>query len=255
LSETAESATRKVQPYDLFMLGLSVYVLLALAVAAFLPLDGQSRQVLQSADNAVCVVFLADFVRNFIRADHKLEYLRWGWLDLLASIPTIDALRFARLARVVRIIRVLRGFRSARQLIAFVLQRRAQSAFWGMALASFILLVFASITILEVERDAPGANITSARDAVWWAYVTITTVGYGDRFPVTTEGPADRGGPDGCGGGALRDLHRLRRDVVPLARRGGAGARHQPPGAARGRTRGRGAHPGARWRHHRVGDE
>lgn len=179
---------RTLAPYDLFSLGLSVYVLLALLVGVLVPMDAASRQVLQTADNAVCVFFLLDFVRGLLRAERKLAYLKWGWLDLLASIPTVDALRFARVARIVRIIRLLRGFRSARHLIAFALLRRAQAAAWGMALASFVLVVFSSVAILEVERGAEGANIDSAPDAVWWAYVTITTVGYGDQFPVTTEG-------------------------------------------------------------------
>jgi len=179
---------RTLAPYDLFSLGLSVYVLLALLAAVLVPLDAPTRQVLQTADNAVCAFFFLDFVRSLLRAERKLAYLKWGWLDLLASIPMVDALRFARVARIVRIIRLLRGFRSARHLIAFALQRRAQAAAWGMALASFVLVVFSSVAILEVERGAEGANIDSAADAVWWAYVTMTTVGYGDHFPVTSEG-------------------------------------------------------------------
>ncbi|HYW06453.1 MAG TPA: ion transporter [Longimicrobium sp.] len=174
--------------YDLFSLGLSLYVLAALVVGALLPANAPSRHVLQVADDVVCAFFLVDFARNLVRAERKLAYLKWGWLDLLASIPTLDALRFARVARIVRIVRILRGFRSARHLVTFVLRRRAQAALWGMALVSFILVVFAAVAILEVERDARGANIQTAGDAVWWAYVTITTVGYGDHFPVTAEG-------------------------------------------------------------------
>jgi voltage-gated potassium channel len=50
-----------------------------------------------------------------------------------------------------------------------------------------LLIIFSSIAILQVEKD-PASNIKSAEDAIWWAYVTITTVGYGDKYPVTTEG-------------------------------------------------------------------
>lgn len=49
------------------------------------------------------------------------------------------------------------------------------------------MVIFSAIAILQVEDD-PNSNIKTAEDAIWWAYVTITTVGYGDKFPVTTEG-------------------------------------------------------------------
>ena len=174
--------------YDLFTLGLSVYVLSALVASTVFPLDPESMKVLGAADYAVCLAFLVDFFRNLIRAERKMEYLRWGWLDLVAGIPTVDALRFARAARMVRVVRVLRGFRSARHLGAFILGTRAGAAFWGMALLAFLMLVFSAVAILQVERDAPGASIRTAADALWWAYATIATVGYGDRVPVTTEG-------------------------------------------------------------------
>ena len=57
-----------------------------------------------------------------------------------------------------------------------------------VAVLALILIIFSSISILQFEAEAPGANIITAEDALWWSYVTITTIGYGDKFPVTTEG-------------------------------------------------------------------
>ena len=120
-------------------------------------------------------------------AERKLAYLKWGWIDLISSIPMLDFVRWGRIARVVRIIRVLRSVRSTRMLLAVALARRAESAFMSAALVAVLLVTFASIAILHVE-PGPEANIANAQDAVWWSVVTITTVGYGDKYPVSVEG-------------------------------------------------------------------
>ena len=54
--------------------------------------------------------------------------------------------------------------------------------------AAHFAVTLGALAVLDVERNAPDANITSAGDALWWACTTVTTVGYGDRFPVTTQG-------------------------------------------------------------------
>jgi voltage-gated potassium channel len=108
-------------------------------------------------------------------------------LDLLSSIPTINIARWGRAARLARLLRVLRGVRATKILGALALARRAESAFLAVALVAILLLVAASISILQVET-VDGSNIKTADDALWWALTTITTVGYGDRYPVTPEG-------------------------------------------------------------------
>lgn len=177
--------------YQLFMLALCVYTLLALGVEAVFKPGGEVRQVLAYTDTAVCVAFLGDFFLSLYRAKNRWRYLyTWGWLDLLSSIPTLDAARWGRAARVARIFRVMRGVRgvrAARILTGVVLQKRTESSFLAAALLALLLLTVASVLILQVETDA-ASNIKTADDAMWWALTTITTVGYGDRYPVTSEG-------------------------------------------------------------------
>lgn len=175
-------------PYKLFMLGLCVYVLLALAAQTLFTLDPETARILDLADAAICVVFLLDFAVSLARAEDRWRYLAtWGWLDLISSIPTIDVFRWGRMARIFRILRVLRGLRATRFISTVVLERRAECAMWAAALFCILVTVFGSIAILHLE-ETEGANIKSAEDALWWSFVTVTTVGYGDRFPVTSAG-------------------------------------------------------------------
>lgn len=167
---------------------LSVYVLGSM-LAEFLLLspEGEMRDLLEKIDFAVCMVFLLDFFVRFFKAESKLRFMKWGWIDLLSSIPMIDPLRWGRLARVFRIIRVLRALGSARRILAYLYRRRASSFAGTALLVTFLLIVFSCIAILALENDE-ASNIKTPSDAIWWAFTTITTVGYGDRFPVTMEG-------------------------------------------------------------------
>jgi voltage-gated potassium channel len=172
----------------MFVLVLCVYALGALGFETIAHLSPQTRTILDYADYAVCLIFFIDFWISLHHARDRWGYfIKWGWLDLLSSIPMIEAVRWGRIARVVRVFRILRGLRATKLLATFVLQRRAQSAFLAAALVALLLVVFSSIAVLNLERG-PDSNIKSAEDAVWWAVATITTVGYGDKFPVTSEG-------------------------------------------------------------------
>jgi voltage-gated potassium channel len=174
--------------YQLFMLALCVYALAALGLEAAYPPGSEMRLLLSYADTGVCALFLTDFFVSLYRAEHRWRYLyTWGWLDLLSSIPTLDAARWGRAARITRIVRVLRGIRATKILTSLVLEKRRESGLLAAALLALLLLTMASISILHVETEA-GSNIKTAEDAIWWSLTTITTVGYGDRYPVTSEG-------------------------------------------------------------------
>lgn len=180
--------TRPARPYDLFMLALSLYALAVLAAETLLALRPETVEVLRYADTGVCVLFFADFVRSLVTApNRRLYFMRWGWLDLLSSVPMVSQLRVGRIARVVRVFRVLRGVRATKTIANVVLRKRAEGVFLAAALLSILLTVFASIAILQFETAAES-NIRTAGDALWWAFGTIATVGYGDRYPVSGEG-------------------------------------------------------------------
>jgi voltage-gated potassium channel len=178
--------------YELFVGILSILSILVMVWIVFVR-DPLVQEILIAVDLVLCVIFLLDFVRSLARAPSKRGYL-WprGIVDLLSSLPglfltNIAILRVFRLFRVGRVIRIVRAG-GPKKVARDFLANREQSAVYLIAIAVILVIMFGSIGEVLVEADAEGANITTAGDAIWWAFVTITTVGYGDQFPVTLPG-------------------------------------------------------------------
>ena len=106
--------------------------------------------------------------------------MKWGWIDLLSSVPMVGYLRAGRVLRLIRLLRVIRVFKSTKQLVSHIFVNKAQGTFTSVSIIAILLIIFSAIGMLQVETD-PNSNIRTAEDAIWWAYVTITTCGYGDR--------------------------------------------------------------------------
>jgi len=172
---------------NLLIVFLSIYVLVALLIDTVVTLDPEVSRLLSLIDDCICVVFLIDFGIRFYEADSKLEFMKWGWIDLVSSIPTLGWFRAGRAFRLFRLLRVLRAFRSVRHLAQHIFRNRIQGTFSSVAIFAVLMVIFSSVAILQVE-DAPNSNIKTADDALWWSWVTITSVGYGDKYPVTREG-------------------------------------------------------------------
>ncbi|WP_353979618.1 ion transporter [Salinicola endophyticus] len=176
-----------VSPFQLFVLAMSFYVLAALFATAFLDLPPEIERLIGYLDYVVCAVFFIDFCQRFYRAPSKWRYMRWGWLDLLSCIPA-GWFQAARLARVVQLLRILRALRSMELIWQLLFRNRAEGVLASVATATVLLVVVSAVTVLLVEAPDPHSPINTAEDALWWAIVTVTTVGYGDYYPVTTLG-------------------------------------------------------------------
>ncbi len=173
--------------YQLFILGMSIYAVVGWITLFLLPVSNDTENILLVADKVVSLVFLYDFFRRFFYIQKKTDYLKWGWLDLLSSIPLFPILRILRIFYIIRARRYLQATSGEKILDTFK-QKRAETALLGTIFSLFLLLLIGSILILDFEAGAPGADIVNGEDAIYWSVVTLTTVGYGDLTPVTESG-------------------------------------------------------------------
>ena len=104
---------------------------------------------------------------------------------MLASIPFEPAFRSLQAIRIYRFIRLIRVLKKLSTLTSGTSLNEKLLALPGIAL---VMVFFTTMLMVEVERNAPNATIKTGGDALWWALTTVTTVGYGDTYPVTTEG-------------------------------------------------------------------
>lgn len=140
-------------------------------------MDPDLRTLLTATGWTVWLAFAVDFAIRLVLAERRWEYARRHWYDLaLIGLPMLRPLRLLRVLALARIL----NRSAASSLVGKVSMYVAGAAVTAVALGS--------ITVLDAEQDAKGANITTFGDALWWACTTVTTVGYGDRFPVTVQG-------------------------------------------------------------------
>jgi voltage-gated potassium channel len=172
------------------VLGLVALNALAIIVAYYLTSAASPvRELLYILDSINALIFFLDFLLRLRIARSKIHYLvaDWGWLDLLGSVPTYPLLRLLRIIRILAATARLR--RTMPQDVRAAVRRRlAESTLLLGSWAALTVMTVCSIAVLIVEAGAPDANIRTGSDAVWWSIVTMATVGYGDRYPVTNAG-------------------------------------------------------------------
>ncbi len=131
---------------------------------------------LEIVSQVVWLIFLVDLIIRFFAAERFGKFLKKNWLEVVSLM--LPFVRFLRVFRAVLALRAIKRFSSNRASATglYVLMLVPLTWFTG------------AVAVLDAETASPGGSITNLREALWWSLATITTVGYGDKYPITLEG-------------------------------------------------------------------
>ena len=190
-----DSDTRAGRAFDLSIQALIVLSLVAFSVGTLPSLPESIRTALDVFEVCCILVFTAEYLARIAVADKKLSYIFsfLGLIDLLAILPfylmsglDLRAVRAFRLLRLVRVLKLARYSAAARRFHkAFLLAREELILF---VLVASIMLYLAAVGIYYFEHEAQPEAFQSVFHSLWWAVATLTTVGYGDVYPITAGG-------------------------------------------------------------------
>lgn len=172
--------------WEVFILGISILSVFNLVVVVFIR-NAQFDMVFVIMDSILTGIFLIDLSRRLVVADDRTAYLvhGHGWIDALAAFPM---LRIFRVFRIIRMFRVLGRLGGPAKAFKAFFSNRAAGGLLTVLLIAVLVMEFGALLMYAVEYDAPGTTFLSAQDAVWFVLVTMSTVGYGDVYPVTDAG-------------------------------------------------------------------
>ncbi len=184
--QSADGQVLLSMPWEIFVLAVAILSIVNL-VLALLIRNPDLDQVIVVMNSVLIVIFAIDLVRRLNVADDNRAYLTKGrgWLDAISIFPM---LRITRILRILRVIRVVGRMGGLGQAVKAFFEDKATGGLLLVFLIAILVMEFGSLAILAVERTSPEANITTASDALWYLIVTMSTVGYGDQYPVTNAG-------------------------------------------------------------------
>ena len=172
--------------WSAFVLLITLLSVLNQFVRLFLPISADADVVLQTANFAISLILWADFIYLLRKSPDKRTFMtgQHGWMVLLGSMP------FLRFLRIIWFWLILRAHnRSFRDFLSrIVIKQDAQGTLLFILFIVIVVFEASVVSILSLEEAQPGSTIHSVSDAVWWAFATVSTVGYGDEYPVTNGG-------------------------------------------------------------------
>ncbi len=180
-----------------FEMVISVAVFTSIAIMALetFALPAGLNEALVVADVTLSLVFVAEYLFRVATAENKRGYITsfYGIIDLVAILPIlVHAAASVRVLRLLRVLRVLRLLKLKRYNDALDRYRQALKLIAAEAVlftgVAFIFIISFAFMIYEVEHEAQPEKYRNIFDSIWWAVISLTTVGFGDLYPVTTAG-------------------------------------------------------------------
>ena len=164
---------------------LSLYVIVELWVSLVVPpYSQQTKTILLWIDNIICLIFLFDFFYGLFKAESKKKFFKSNWIDLISSIPTVEALRAGRIVKIIKILRIIR---SQKHISSYILKKNSQSIFKGVIYLNVFLIVVFSLSLFSLESEV-NPNFKSIFDSFWWAISIVLVSEYEHAYPITTMG-------------------------------------------------------------------
>lgn len=142
--------------------------------------------IIHRLDFWICIVFIIEFLVRIWKEDDRKGYFRTHWLEIPGMIP-FTVFPVSRTFRILRLFRLVRVFSLMKRFSRLYQKRFVRNELQYAAVIVTTILLFSSYGIFFFERQA-NPEISSVGDAMWWSIVTVTTVGYGDKVPVTPMG-------------------------------------------------------------------
>ncbi|WP_291959982.1 ion transporter [Maribacter sp.] len=186
---------RKSRVFAYFIQALIFISIISFSYETIPDLDTSTRKILRIIEVFCVLVFSIEYLLRIYVADHKLKFVFsfYGIIDLLAILPfylalgidlrSLRALRFLRLFRILKLMRYNRAINHFTKAIAL-----AKEEILLFLIVTLILIYFSAVGIYYFENEVQPENFSSIFDSLWWAIITLTTVGYGDVYPITVGG-------------------------------------------------------------------